>query len=406
MKTVKIVLAGIGGYGKNFLNSLLENKKGEDIKIAGVVQPTLSKYPEVIKTLNERGIPAFKTLEEFYKAHGADLAVISSPMQYHGQQVCTALENGSNVLCEKPACSTIQDALKMAELSEKMGKFAAIGYQLSFSKTVLNLKKDILDGKFGKAIRLKTLLLRGRSNKYYGRNAWAGKKKDSGGNWVLDSVGHNAGSHNIHNMLFTIGKKIDASAVPVSVEAELYRANPIDNYDTAAARMIMDDGVEVLFFGTHVPKTRSVIKFIFEFEKGKVIHDPEKENSIVAYMADGSVVDYGNPDTEADEKLWTVIKAVRGEAEITCGVKAATPEVLCVNGMQDSTPRIVNFPEDIISEKVIGDTGERFLCVDGLEEILENCFEKNTLPSEDGVKWSKPGRKISLVGYKSFGDGK
>ena len=37
-------------------------------------------------------------------------------------------------------------------------------------------------------------------------------------------------------MLYVLGKTPDTSAQPHSVTAELYRANPIENYDTAAIR--------------------------------------------------------------------------------------------------------------------------------------------------------------------------
>ena len=39
-------------------------------------------------------------MEQFYEKHMADLVVISSPIQFHCEQVCLALSKGSNVLCE------------------------------------------------------------------------------------------------------------------------------------------------------------------------------------------------------------------------------------------------------------------------------------------------------------------
>ena len=61
-------------------------------------------------------------------------------------------------MCEKPLAGTMADALKMVDAARNSKGFAAIGYQWSFSQAVQTLKKDILDGAFGAAIRMKTLV--------------------------------------------------------------------------------------------------------------------------------------------------------------------------------------------------------------------------------------------------------
>ena len=96
-------------------------------------------------------------MEEFYAADHADLAIISSPIQYHAQQSIYALDHGSNVLCEKPLCATVPDALKMREAQNRSGKFLAVGFQWSFDNSILDLKKDIISGMLGRPKRLKTL---------------------------------------------------------------------------------------------------------------------------------------------------------------------------------------------------------------------------------------------------------
>jgi predicted dehydrogenase len=85
------------------VNALLEEEGKYLHKIAGVVDP----YPDNCPQLNEiikRDIPIFQTLDQFYAVSHADLAIISSPIQFHASQTCLALVHGSNVLCEKPSC--------------------------------------------------------------------------------------------------------------------------------------------------------------------------------------------------------------------------------------------------------------------------------------------------------------
>ena len=107
MKKVNVVLVGIGGYGGTFVKEVLANTNPK-INLAGVVDP----YPErclFIDELKSNNIPVFPDMDSFYKSDKADLAVISTPIFLHTQHILTALNYGSNVLCEKPLCSDEKD---------------------------------------------------------------------------------------------------------------------------------------------------------------------------------------------------------------------------------------------------------------------------------------------------------
>ena len=99
MKSVKVLLVGIGGYGAVFVREALDNPRG-DIIISGVADPYPERciyYDELIKN----NIPIYNSMDEFYAEKDADLAVIATPIFLHTEQMLTALRNGSNVLCEK-----------------------------------------------------------------------------------------------------------------------------------------------------------------------------------------------------------------------------------------------------------------------------------------------------------------
>ena len=396
MKTVEVVLVAPGGYGRFYLNALLERGEANGAVLVGAVQPRIGRHPELERLLSDRKIPVFETLDDFYVGCRADLAVIASPMQVHAEQTCAALLHGSNVLCEKPACSSAVEAALMASVARKVGRFAAVGYQLSFSEEMLALKRDILAGAFGRPILFKNLLLRPRSDRYYSRNSWAGMIKDGEGRFVLDSVAHNAGSHNIHNMLFLLGGELLTSARPVSLTAELYRANAIENYDTAVARIRTEGGADILFVGSHALYGTSSKKFEYRFEGGTVYCDPEADGRLYAVLRDGTRRDYGLPEAEPERKLWACVRASREGERPACDVEAATPEVLCVEGMQLSMPEIGCFPKASLRTGGDDASGERFVYVEGLEAALRECYEKECLPNEKRFSWSRPGRSIDL----------
>ncbi|WP_079914016.1 Gfo/Idh/MocA family protein [Paenibacillus sp. 32352] len=396
-KQVSILLVGIGGYGNTHVNELLRAYDDSDIRpvIAGVVDvyPEKSNHYQALQELN---VPFYTTMEEFYAHHRADLAVISTPIQFHCKQTCLALANGSSVLCEKPIAATVQEVRQMMEARDRSGKFVAIGFDWSFTPQIQQLKQDVMSGLFGKPVRLKTVVLWRRTDSYFS-SGWKGRQKSDQGEWILDSVAHNATSHYLHNMFYILGSKTDESLRLQSVEAELYRANPIENFDTCAVRVQGEGGVEVLFYATHAVSQNFGPSFCYEFENAVITYTSgQNGNRIEAAFKDGTVRVY---EARKASKLRTCIQAAAsGEVGIPCGLEAAYAEVLCTNGMLSSMPDIHSFPvESIRRDEEIG-----FTWVEGLKEALLDSYHRWSLPSELGYEWAAKGNRTELGNYRAY----
>lgn len=398
---VSVVLVGISGMGLHYLITLLEEFSPDAIELQVLVDPFPEKserYSEVIS----RGIPVFSSLNEFYESgSSAELVVISSPIHFHVPQSCEALRHGSHVLCEKPLGATIQEAQRLIRKRDAALRWVRIGYQWSYSEAIQALKKDILEGKLGKPVRLKSLYLWPRDESYFQRNNWAGKKKDEGGNWILDSPANNAMAHYLHNMFYVLGERIDTSAQPMKVTAELYRAYPIDNYDSVAARVHTKEGVELLFYASHSTSEERGPMFTYEFEYAKVTYD-EYSDDIIATAHQGEETHYGSPEAgHPFHKLFDAVEAVREPKPILCGPEAASSQILCINGIQESFPEIMTFPESMIHH----DVEKNSRSVKGLSEALYDCYQRDILPSEAGFSWARQGKLVDLRNYKFFPGG-
>ena len=404
VKEVEIVLVGIGGYGATYLGPLLDANVRGDVRLAGAVDPA----PERCGRLDElkgRGVALYDDIAGFYADRTADLAVICAPIHLHAPCTCLALSRGSSVLCEKPLAATIQEARRMADAEAASPGFVAIGYQWSFSDAIQALKRDVMAGEFGRPIRLRTLVSWPRRRSYYKRNSWAAAVKSPDGAWVLDSPANNATAHFLHNMFYVLGPTREASDRPVDVQAELYRANDIENYDTAAIRCHTEAGAEVLFYTLHPTAERIGPAFHYEFEQATVSYGWDGGSLIVAELRDGTRRDYGSPEAARLNKLWQSVGAVKGGERVACGIEAATAQTLCINGAQESVEEVASFPGDLlhVDEQ---DDGDRLTWVDGLFESFERCCERGILPAEDpAVSWARPGRVVDLTGYTSFPSG-
>ena len=225
-RNVSLALVGIGGYGNAYVNMILDGWSRRTYDLVAAIDPN----PSACRRLDELkalGVPLHASLESFYESHRVDLVVLSTPIALHAPQTALACARGSHVLCEKPLCATIEDAVAMCDELDRLERQVAIGYQWSFSGAVQSLKADVLAGVFGRAKRLRTIVLWPRDEAYYGRNRWAGAQRDGHGNLVWDSPVNNACAHYLHNMLYVTVELIDRSAEQATVVAEMYRAHPI-----------------------------------------------------------------------------------------------------------------------------------------------------------------------------------
>ncbi len=395
-------MVGIGGYGFYYLQQLFDHFSDEEVEISGVVDPFAMNSGHY-REIKSRRIPVCNTLMDFYiKGGRADLVVISSPMQYHIEQSCIALINGGHVLCDKPLCPVIQDIDELLLARKTSGRWVRVGYQWSYSRAIRDLKRDILAGLYGEPKRMKSLCFWPRGKDYYERNKWAGKVKDEDEQWVLDSPLGNAMAHFIHNLFYLLGREMDVSDQPAEIRSECYRTYPIQNYDTGVFRAYTTRGVEILFYGSHATASEKGPMFNLEFNDATVTFG-EKQDRIIAITKKGLRKDYGSPeDDDQFLKLHEAIRAVREERPVICGPEAATAQVLCINGVQDSVKEVTSFPADRIGK----DEKKERLWVNGLDEELYACYRENKLPSEANLHWAAPGKTIDLRNYVYFPGGR
>ena len=79
---VKVVLIGVGGYGKFYLREMEKRTQEPSVIWEGVCD-VIPDGEMQNPFLLEHGIPVYREIEQFYEEHDADLAVISTPIPLH-----------------------------------------------------------------------------------------------------------------------------------------------------------------------------------------------------------------------------------------------------------------------------------------------------------------------------------
>jgi predicted dehydrogenase len=369
MIPTRILFSAISGYGYYYLKTLFEEIPEDQAIICGVIDPEPEKsgyFNEIVS----RGVPIYPDMESYFlDGNKADLTVIASPLQYHVPQSITAMKNGSNVLVDKPVGVTAGELKRLVAVRNQTGKWLEVGYQWSFSDAIQNLKRDILKGRFGKAVRMKTICLWPRPYAYFNRNNWAGKIFAEDGSLVLDSIANNACAHFLHNMLFLAGPEINLSSAPLTVMGERWRAYDIQNFDTVVCKVVTDNDVEILFYASHVTENLINPAFQLEFENASITLN-ENSNGILAVINDGTTINYGHPDADHQfKKLFRAKDACQTALPVVCPPEAAIPQTLCINALHELPDEIQTFP----SRFVVKEKDRRW--VKGLGEAVQAAYE-------------------------------
>lgn len=381
---VRVLLLGVCGYGSNYIKEISE-RDIPGVQIEGICE-VVPNVADLYPIIREQNIPIYKSPEEFYREHQADLAVVSTPIHLHYQQIVTCLQNGSNVLTEKPVCTSVQGARKLEELERQTGKFISVGYQLNYSRDVLALKQDILSGKFGKPVSMKALHAMRRGDKYYARNGWAGRIAVNNCA-VNDSPFNNACAHQFQIMTFLLGDRMDRAMELARVEAEPYKANRhVENFDAIAIHAETVNRVPVWYFTAHALQEKKLGPVAeYRFEKGTVYFGRDYGSGPKAEYVyegdDGTVTDYGKiAKGERLQKFYDAIQAVRTGSRPVCTVQCAIPHLEAVE--QIARIPIVQVPEPWMQD--LHEEDDTFHTIKDLQKTFTWCYTHQEMPSSVG----------------------
>jgi predicted dehydrogenase len=87
------------------------------------------QVPERARAMaQERGVPhVAATMEEVWDRKDVQIVSICTPDHLHADHATAALAAGKHVLCEKPMCTTVEDARRMVEAVRRSGKKLMVG---------------------------------------------------------------------------------------------------------------------------------------------------------------------------------------------------------------------------------------------------------------------------------------
>lgn len=227
----------------------------EDFEIVGIFDVNVSVAE---KTAKEHGIPnVYTDAELMLKEQKPDVVSVCAPNMLHKQYTMLALENGANVLCEKPLAFTYNDALEMFKYAEKQGKVLMACQSLRFLPERLEAYSKVQNGEVGEIYYAELSRIRRRGIPTWGKFHL---KEFSGGGALVD-----IGVHGLDSAIWLMG-----NPKPVSVVAKMSKIHS-DELGSAKSSGALKDNVSVNNFNPDEMDVESFSSGTIKFENGAVL---------------------------------------------------------------------------------------------------------------------------------------
>ena len=129
---------GTGWIAESYIRG---TQLAENINLTAVYSRTAEKGLEFGSKFSCTNI--YTDLNEFAKAEEFDSVYIASPNVFHYRQSKLMLENGKNVICEKPAAVTPEQLTELFELAESKGLIFTEAMMMAYNPVSLKIKEDL-----------------------------------------------------------------------------------------------------------------------------------------------------------------------------------------------------------------------------------------------------------------------
>lgn len=178
---------GIVGCGNIFTMHATSAHYLKNSQIVGVCD---IKPDRADKAAAKYNCTAYYDYKDMISKDKLDVVHICVPHYLHPIISKYAIEQGVNVLCEKPMSIKYEDAVENVRLAEEKGVKYGIIFQCRYNDSAKLVKEHLNNGTLGKIISARVVLTWSKPDEYYSLSDWKGTWEKEGGGVVIDQAIH------------------------------------------------------------------------------------------------------------------------------------------------------------------------------------------------------------------------
>lgn len=171
---INVGIAGLGRSGWNIHAKLLAELP-DQYQVVAVLDADADRRQEAIDRFDCLAYTE-KELDQLIHDKAVELVVVALPSFLHASASVEALEAGKHVVCEKPMATSLPDADKMVEVSQKSDKVLTIFHQRRYQPDFQKVMEVVSSGILGRIVQIRLC-----ANGFSRRWDWQTLQKYGGG---------------------------------------------------------------------------------------------------------------------------------------------------------------------------------------------------------------------------------
>ncbi|MEM2849127.1 MAG: Gfo/Idh/MocA family oxidoreductase [Candidatus Bathyarchaeia archaeon] len=217
--SVRLKFGVVGtGVGSSFISGAASELAKEGfLELTGVVARSRAKTEEFARKYGFKA--AYLNIYDMISSEKPDIVAVSAPHYAHFQIALEAIENGVNVLVDKPMAINLTEADELIRRAETRDVKLGVIFQSRFDDA-FNFVKSLADGgSLGRLIMGEAVVEWYRTEEYYKGSSWRGRLATEGGGALI-----NQAIHTIDLLLWIMGEpgsvwaKVDTVGHNIEVE--------------------------------------------------------------------------------------------------------------------------------------------------------------------------------------------
>ena len=257
---MKVAVIGCGNISRVHFRAIEQNPNLELIAAADI------KIDRALAAVKEHGGTAYESIDALLKNESPDCVHICTPHNLHTPMAVKVLENGVNVLIEKPCSVTLRQLAKLREAQRISGKAVGICFQNRYNDCARYVKRVVESGEMGRVLSVRAFVTWDRGEDYYSDDWHGTLEQECGGVLINQAI------HTVDLMRFLGG---DCSAVTGHITND-HLKGVIEVEDTASMLLEYENGGKGIFYGTTAFAGNAPVFIEIALEKGKLRMEGER----------------------------------------------------------------------------------------------------------------------------------
>ena len=199
---MKYALIGCGRISTNHVKAVINNSL-EFVAACDIIPEHIEAVLAKHRLENDASIKRYTDYKKMIEENKIELVGIATESGIHAEIALYCIEQGINVIIEKPMAMSIEDADKIIALAEEKGVKVSACHQNRFNVAVQEMRKALEAGRFGRLSHGSIHVRWNRNKDYYTQAPWRGTWAQDGGALMNQCI------HGIDLLRWMMGNEID-----------------------------------------------------------------------------------------------------------------------------------------------------------------------------------------------------